>query len=183
MSKTEEPRSQGRDPAGPAPAVGAPSDSSPAKDGPVSLRDLVRSRTSAIVLVVVGMAFVAGAAQLPLGSLRDPGPGLWPMAVGVLVAILGAASGLQGDRSMPAFETPRSEFAWAALAFAELIGFVLAFWFLGYFGATFLVVLGMGLTFSKVSWRRLLVIALLFGAAMHAFFSYVLVLPPPHYLF
>jgi len=84
---------------------------------------------------------------------------------------------------MPALDTSKAEFGTAGIAFAELIGFVLAYWYLGYFGSTFLVVLVMGRTFSDVSWRRLLLVAVLFGAVMHAFFTYVLVLPPPHYLF
>lgn len=176
--------SHGEDPLGRgSPDAIRPLDGSPNTGERDSLGQRVLERSSAIVLVLLGLAFVVGAAQLPLGSLREPGPGLWPLAVGVAIVVLGAVSGLQGDRSMPALNTAKAEFGTAGIAFAELIGFVLAYWYLGYFGATFLVVLVMGRTFSDVSWRRLLLVAVLFGAVMHAFFTYVLVLPPPHYLF
>jgi putative tricarboxylic transport membrane protein len=145
-----------------------------------SLGHSMAVRGASIFIVAVGAAFLIPAARLPIGTLSTPGPGMWPLVAAIVVVGLGIMSASTPDPSVEALETSKREFAGAGIAFAELFGFIAAFWFFGYFLAAFLVVLVMGKTFSDQSWKRLLVLAVLFGVVVHVFFALVLALPAPN---
>lgn len=151
-----------------------------AVSGDRSVGRALATRGASVFILAVGGLFLAMAAQLPLGSLTDPGPGMWPLAAAVVVVALGVLSAFTPDPSVEALETTRADYLRAAVAFLEVVLFIAAFWFFGYFFAAFLFVLVMGKTYSKQSWRRLLVAALLFGLAVHVFFALVLALPAPN---
>jgi hypothetical protein len=44
---------------------------------------------SGVVFLVVGMAFAVGAAEYRLGTSARPGPGFFPLGLGVLLALVG----------------------------------------------------------------------------------------------
>lgn len=64
---------------------------------------------SGVMFVVVGLAFAWGATNYSMGSAARPGPGYFPVGLGMLLALLGAAIVLQslvvdtpdGDRIGP----------------------------------------------------------------------------------
>ena len=65
---------------------------------------------SSLVFLVAGIAIAAGSLKLPVGSLSDPGPGLFPLITGILtalvagaifvVALLSASGPLGGDKGL-----------------------------------------------------------------------------------
>ena len=50
---------------------------------------------SGVMFVVVGLAFAWGATNYSMGSAARPGPGYFPLGLGLLLAVLGAAIVLQ----------------------------------------------------------------------------------------
>jgi putative tricarboxylic transport membrane protein len=49
-----------------------------------------QARVAGLSAVAVGIAAALGARDLGVGSLTDPGPGLWPLVVSAVLAITGA---------------------------------------------------------------------------------------------
>ena len=92
----------------------------------VSLRNRhVRINPPGLVIVAFGLAMAAMAATYPLGSLLRPGPGFFPVAIGLLLAALGAGIAVearQADADERAF--PWRPAIWTTLgilAFALLL--------------------------------------------------------------
>jgi putative tricarboxylic transport membrane protein len=100
-------------------------------------------RVAGVVAAAIGILTAFAASDLGLGSLTAPGPGLWPLVVGLVLAISGAAVALRpGDDAEPIDRD-----AWivgvACLSLAlytlviEIVGFevptllLLAFWLRG----------------------------------------------------
>jgi putative tricarboxylic transport membrane protein len=50
-----------------------------------------QARVAGLAAVAVGIAAALGARDLGVGSLTDPGPGLWPLVVSAVLVITGAA--------------------------------------------------------------------------------------------
>jgi putative tricarboxylic transport membrane protein len=51
----------------------------------------LQARVAGLAALAVGIAAALGARHLGLGSLTDPGPGLWPLVVSGVLVIAGAA--------------------------------------------------------------------------------------------
>ena len=49
-----------------------------------------QARVAGLAAVAVGIAAALGARDLGVGSLTDPGPGLWPLVVSAVLVITGA---------------------------------------------------------------------------------------------
>jgi putative tricarboxylic transport membrane protein len=61
---------------------------------------VTQSRVAGLVALAVGVAAALGARGLGVGSLTDPGPGLWPLVVGAVLVITGAAVAVRpGDEA------------------------------------------------------------------------------------
>jgi putative tricarboxylic transport membrane protein len=61
-----------------------------------------QARAAGVVALAVGIAAALGARELGLGSLTDPGPGLWPLAVSAVLVLTGAAVAIRpGDDAEP----------------------------------------------------------------------------------
>jgi len=93
------------------------------------------------LMVLIGLASMAGGARLHVGTLVQMGPGFFPLAVGALLALVGIAIALRGAaRSGQASALVRPDWrGWGCI-----IGALLAFVLLGAYGglvpATFAVV-------------------------------------------
>lgn len=62
-------------------------------------------QSSALAWACIGIAIAAGAYQLGIGALNNPGPGLFPFVIGVCMTSLGvslAATGLRQPAPLPA---------------------------------------------------------------------------------
>jgi putative tricarboxylic transport membrane protein len=101
-------------------------------------------RLVALALLVVGGVYLASALPLPLGTMARPGPGFFPIAVGVFALVVGAVWVAIAMRRVPAAAGPA--FASASsrgrlLSTAGvLVGFCLLLPWVGYPVAAFLFV-------------------------------------------
>ena len=90
---------------------------------------------SGLMFIVVGAAFALGAASYSLGQSARPGPGYFPLGLGVLLAILGAFVLFKALTIESEGGDPIGSFAWRPLLIvvASVAGFGVALPRLGMF--------------------------------------------------
>ncbi len=138
-----------------------------------------------VVAALVALAIGIGAAVLAygygLGSLRRPGPGLWPFLVSVLIAFLAVVLLIIGRRLDDAEKFTRSSVL-VLVGGATFVGLGLLLPTIGFelpailLGIVWLRFLG------GESWRSTIVISVATTAAFYLLFLYVLKIPLPHLL-
>ncbi len=131
-------------------------------------------RTGEIVigfaLAALGACVFAAAKKMPFGSIANPGPGVMPAALGVLLLVAGALVALSAWRS-----TPRE--ARVELGHADVIGPVAALVAVGFLfemlGAPLVLAVFLTLLFrllARTAWWRALLGGVLGSAATWLFF-------------
>lgn len=134
-----------------------------------------RNRIAGGVLVLIGLFVVFEASGYDLGSFARMGPGFVPIALGVLVAIVGALIALvqdDGDEDAPAAPWLPAVFVSAAvLAFALLIERA------GLIAATAALVYISGFADKERSWRGLTILFVVLVAAVYLIFGKVVGIP------
>lgn len=136
-----------------------------------------------IVGALVGIAIGIGGAVLSagygLGSLREPGPGLWPFVVSVLIAAMSAVLLVVGRNLTDAEAFTRS----SILPIVGIITFV-AFGVLMPVTGFEIPALAMCVIWLKFlggeSWRNTVIISVVTVAAFYVLFLYGLRIPLPH---
>lgn len=94
----------------------------------------MREIVSGIGLMIVGLAFaVAAYANLPLGTLRSMGPGMFPMGLGGLLAIIGA--GITAIGFFQRHDAPHWNFRTTAAVLGAVGAFALLIDHVGLFAA------------------------------------------------
>ncbi|HEX7125330.1 MAG TPA: tripartite tricarboxylate transporter TctB family protein [Thermodesulfobacteriota bacterium] len=88
---------------------------------------LTTDRVSGLVLVGVAAVAAAGTRALPVGSLREPGPGFLPLVLAGLLALFGLVVAFADRRSgaLRALEWPEARHAVAILAACAFAAFAL----------------------------------------------------------
>jgi putative tricarboxylic transport membrane protein len=154
-------------------------------------RDLAEERPPAggpayqVVAALVVLALGLGAAWLSygygLGSLRRPGPGLWPFVVSVLIVVLAVVLLVVGRDLDDAEKFTRASLL-VLVGAATFVGLGLLLPTIGFeipavlLGIVWLRFLG------GESWRSTIVISLATTAAFYLLFLYALKIPLPHLL-
>lgn len=136
-----------------------------------------------IVAAVVVLVFGLGAAQLAhgygLGSLRRPGPGLWPFAVSILIVVLAVVLLVIGRTLDDAEKFTRASFLVLAGG-ATFIGLGLLMPTIGFeIPAVALCIVWLRFLGGE-TWRSTIVIALCTTAAFYLLFLYGLRISLPH---
>ena len=133
----------------------------------------------AVVGVAIGAAGAVLSAGYGLGSLREPGPGLWPFIVSVLIATMSVLLLLLGRGLTDAEAFTRS----SVLPVVGVVTFV-AFGVLMPVTGFEIPALALCVLWLKFlggeNWRNTLVISLLTVAAFYFLFLYGLRIPLPH---
>ena len=136
---------------------------------------------SALVVLAIGIGGAYLAYGYGLGSLRRPGPGLWPFAVSFLIAALAIMLLVVGRHLDDAEKFTRASLLVLAGG-ATFVGLGLMLPTLGFeipailLGIVWLRFLG------GESWRSTIVISVATTAAFYLLFLYVLKIPLPHLL-
>jgi Tripartite tricarboxylate transporter TctB family len=60
-----------------------------------------RDVLAGLLFIAIGVATAIGASDYPLGTIRNIGPGYYPILIGIALALLGAAITVQGVKSAP----------------------------------------------------------------------------------
>lgn len=148
-------------PSGGAPTVPAGQDSSP-------VAPRWNGRAPLLVLLAVGGVFLALALQMEWGSLAEPGPGLWPTIVAVvLVVITLAALVVENGRYAEKFTVDSGR---ALVGFVLLVATAWAFSYVGLILAGTLFLLIWLRFLSDESWRLSIPVAVAAPLACHALF-------------
>ncbi|MDK3018842.1 tripartite tricarboxylate transporter TctB family protein [Pseudodonghicola flavimaris] len=114
------------------------------------------------VVVLGGLLFALGAASYPLGTLLRPGPGFFPMVIGVALALMGLGVLAETRRSRAAAGAADEPFAWRAVLFtvASVLVFAFSVERIGYVPAALLLIAIAGLAERRSDWPALLLVAL-----------------------
>ncbi len=133
----------------------------------------------AVVGLVVGTAGAVLAYGYGLGSLPQPGPGLWPFVVSIVIAALSAALLLVGRRLADAEAFSRSSVQ-PAIGVVTFVVLAVLMPVIG-FEIPALALCVVWLRFlGHESWRNTVVISVLTTAAFYLLFLYGLGIPLPH---
>jgi hypothetical protein len=138
--------------------------------------------TAAIVQLLFGAATVVLSLQLPLGTLRLPGTGFFPLVLGLLLMGLAAAQGIRLRLAQAPAKPPAPPVEGAARRVALFIGVVaLAIVLLqpaGYVAAMLVLMVGL-LRVLGVAWGTSALIAACSALASHFVFVRWLGIPMP----
>ena len=136
----------------------------------------------AIFWLAIGMALSIYSTRYEIGSLVQPGPGFFPLGLGMLLTLLslGVALGQVKRFSLDAARpAPPGERGWKKVAYTVSILAVAALFFerAGYLLTFFLLVLLLMRVAGGQSWKRIFLVA--FGAALGVYTVFVLLLEQP----
>ncbi|MFF5264324.1 tripartite tricarboxylate transporter TctB family protein [Actinomadura viridis] len=139
----------------------------------------VQNVVAALVPLVIGLVAAVMSWRLGVGSPAAPGPGLWPLLVGVAMVV---AAALLAIRSRPrGDEEPFTRDSWTvAVAVASLLGYAFLFELVGFEvpTAALLVLWLKGL--GRESWRLTVAVAATATAALYLLFITGLGVSLPH---
>lgn len=136
---------------------------------------------SAVVVIALGVGAAVLAHGYGLGSLRRPGPGLWPFAVSVMIVLLGVVLLVIGRTLDDAEKFTRASFL-VLVGGATFVGLGLLLPSIGFeIPAVALCIVWLRFLGGE-SWRSTIVISLCTTAAFYLLFLYALKIPLPHLL-
>ncbi|MEV0972014.1 tripartite tricarboxylate transporter TctB family protein [Microtetraspora glauca] len=136
-------------------------------------------RLNSLVVMLFALGVMGYALSLPLGDLQQPGAGMWPLAVSVVMA-LAALGLLVGERDDGDYE-PLTRRTWIIVAGFGLMGaFIVIFSIAGLTLASFLMCLVWLRFMAEYRWRTSLVLSIALTAIAVLTFSVLLGIPMPH---
>jgi putative tricarboxylic transport membrane protein len=144
-------------------------------------------RTGRLVVGVVALALSIGylfqSLSMPQGTLDSPGPGMFPVGVGVaaiLISLVVIAEGLAGVGTRGSLELPVGFERRQVLIFmGTLVGFILILPLAGQYLAASIYVMATLKFLGRLSWIRSIIFGVLIGAGVSLLFSEVLEIPLP----
>jgi Tripartite tricarboxylate transporter TctB family len=86
-----------------------------------------RDFLAGLLFIAIGVATAIGASDYPLGTIRNIGAGYYPILIGIVLALLGAAIALQGLKSAPAPEPVADDGSFAPRPLFFVIAAVVTF--------------------------------------------------------
>jgi putative tricarboxylic transport membrane protein len=132
-----------------------------------------------LVIVVLGIATLAGSLSLGIGTARKPGSGTWPFLVSVVLVVLGVALALLSGRIRDAERFSRSSLLVLA-GLATLVVFVGVIEVIGFeIPATLLTFVWLRFL-GHEAWRSSVVVSLATVVTFYILFVAVLQVPVPH---
>lgn len=133
----------------------------------------------ALVALVIGVAGIALSLEYGLGSLRRPGPGLWPFIISVIIAALAVTLLVVGRHLGDTEAFTRSSWL-PAVGAVTFVGIGLLMPVIG-FEIPALVLCAIWLRFlGGESWRSTIAVSLGTVVAFYLLFLYALRIPLPH---
>ncbi|MFV2173706.1 tripartite tricarboxylate transporter TctB family protein [Actinomadura sp. LOL_016] len=126
---------------------------------------------------LLGVGGVVGSSRMGLGTLSRPGPGLWPLAVSAVLAVVAgallSAGAPRGEREQGTTVLP------VLLGIAGVTGFILVFTRTGLLLPAFLLLLFWLRWLAHERWRLVLPVALAGAVVTQFLFGRVLGVPFP----
>jgi putative tricarboxylic transport membrane protein len=134
---------------------------------------------AAAVPLVIGAVAAVASWRLGLGSLAEPGPGLWPLTVSVAMVVLGAVLVVQ---SRPTGDEERfgREAVIVGVAVVSLVGYALLFERVGFEIPTLALLVLWLKMLGRESWWATVAVSLVATAAVYLLFITALGVSLPH---
>lgn len=139
----------------------------------------VENLVAAAVVVVLGAATVVGAVDLGVGTAARPGPGTWPLLVGIALLVLGLALAAACRRTHDAERFTRSALL-VAVALATMVVFVTVIESIGFEIPSALLAFVWLKVLGHESWRLSVVTSVAVVVAFYVLFVGLLAVPIPH---
>jgi putative tricarboxylic transport membrane protein len=137
----------------------------------------LQARAAGLAALALGIAAALGARDLGLGSLTDPGPGLWPLVVSGVLVIAGAAVAVRPGEGAEAIGLE----AWAVVvACATLVAYTAVIGVVGFELPTVVLLAFWLRVFGGESWRMTVVVSVGATAVVYAVFIVALGVALPH---
>lgn len=134
---------------------------------------------TAVVVLVLGIGTLVGSARLGVGSAEEPGPGTWPMLVGVVTALLAVGLLLMARRTHDGERFASA--SWLVLiGLASMVVFVVLLPVIGFEIPAALLCLVWLRFLGREGWRLSVVVSLGLVAAFYVVFVGALSVPIPH---
>ncbi|MFC4120113.1 tripartite tricarboxylate transporter TctB family protein [Nonomuraea zeae] len=133
---------------------------------------------AAVVALAAGAAGVLGSLALGLGRLTQPGPGLWPFAISVVIVVLSATLVVTG-RGLEDTERFSKSSLLTAIAVVTLVALAALLPLIGFEIPSLLLVFVWLRWLGRESWRSSIVISIVTVAAFYVLFVVLLQIPLP----
>ncbi|MCO4251197.1 tripartite tricarboxylate transporter TctB family protein [Pseudarthrobacter raffinosi] len=135
--------------------------------------------SSAVLVGAIGLSCMAGALALGLGTPSEPGSGMWPFILSVVLISLSVALALLARRITDVEKF--SGASWAVLAgTAGLVAFVFLLPVIGFEIPSLVLTFAWLRFLSKETWRMSSLLSVSIVAAFYAIFVLLLGVPLPH---
>ncbi|MCZ2820539.1 tripartite tricarboxylate transporter TctB family protein [Modestobacter sp. VKM Ac-2977] len=133
----------------------------------------------AALVVALGAAAAVGALALGAGTARTPGPGIWPLILGVLLVVLGVGLAATARRTSDTEQFSRS--SWLVLAgLATMLVFVALIGTIGFEIPAVLLAFVWLRFLGGESWRTSAIVSIAVVVAFYLVFVAALSVPVPH---
>lgn len=154
------------------------------KDGAIEKRTAYLSIGA--IGVLLAASYLGAALQVPFGQLDQPGPGTFPVVVGVVLliaSILTMWEGWHAESRLRVDVPPSADLRRVGGAVALLFGFLIAMPILGYVISSGLFCILMMRILSNLNWARIVVYSLVMCGALYILFIQLLHVPMPRAAF
>jgi putative tricarboxylic transport membrane protein len=136
-----------------------------------------QSRIAGLSAVAVGIAAALGARDLGVGSLTDPGPGLWPLVVSAVLVITGAVVAVRPGDDAEAIGRD----AWTVVvACLSLVAYTTVIRVVGFELPTIVLLAFWMRVFGGEPWRTTVAVSVGVTLAVHVVFILALGVGLPH---
>ncbi len=128
------------------------------------------------LMLAIGLGAIWQGAHYPLGTLSRMGPGYFPVALGVILAVVGVVIAISGHLAAPSAAAPKLPPEWRAwgLIAASIVLFVVLGKWGGLLPATAAIVFVSALADRDNGWRSALLLALVMCLAAVVVFWWAL---------
>jgi hypothetical protein len=136
---------------------------------------------TAVVALALGIAAVVGATALGVGTPAAPGPGTWPLLVGVVLTVLSAVLAARAGSTTDAERFGRSSWQ-VVFGVATMVGFVAVIGTIGFEIPAALLTFVWLRFLGRESWRLSIITSVLVVVALYLVFVVALSVRIPHLL-
>lgn len=135
-----------------------------------------------VLLSILGIAVMAGAVQLGIGGLQQPGAGLFPFVTGVIIAasaIVVIATELDGKNEVTALSLDKNGCRTLAVVIMSMAGWIVLMPFLGYIVVSFAAVFALAKVLGVKGSLQPLILSAGTSLAIYVLFDRLLYLDLP----
>lgn len=136
-----------------------------------------------VIGVICGIVYLLHCARYPIGSLKDPGSGAYPMVVGMLILICSLGTILEGQYRIPNLRIgwPRgSQFSRIVTLIFAMLAYFILLPFIGHLLASLIVVFAGLHLMGELRWYIKIILTFSICAGSHYLFVNLLGVPLPY---